>query len=112
MANNPEMTFTSPKEPGSSIISVHTERRIKIYAVHESELNALSYLNTASIGLFGLGAFFAPYFIDNLVEPEPEYIWWSDPFGWTALALFVAALVLNFVGKGIMNKIKQESKNK
>ena len=97
--------------PGSSIVSVHTERKVRIFAVHEPELDTLSYLNTATTGLCSLGMLFVSNFFDNLQKPDGGS-WFSDPFGWAALALFLAAAIAIYTKKGIMGKIKQESKNR
>jgi hypothetical protein len=107
--NQDQPAFTGSSKIGSHIISVHTERKVRVYAVYEPELDSLSLYNNATTVCSSLATFFLSFFIDNIRELTPNYIWYFDPFAYTAFVFAIVAGLAIFFKMGITKKIKEGS---
>lgn len=96
-----------PGTAGSRTVSLHTERVIKVFAIQESELETLSYLNTASTLCFSLGSFFLNEVWSH--SKIPNYQWTSDKELLAVIAFYLFAIVAIFFRRGAIGRIKRDS---
>lgn len=110
MSNNPNGSETGSisyaEASGSKLTSVYVERKVKVYAVHEPELDSISLLNTASLGLFSIASFFLSVAVRDGFTQEM----WSDPTSWFSGSLYFFGIVVLVFKKNIVKKIKEQSR--
>ena len=109
MANNPPSSskLSLPGTAGSRTVSLHTERVVKVFAIQESELETLSYLNSAATLCFSLGSFFL-----NEVWSHSKvqgYQLASDRELLVVIAFYLFAVVAVFFRRGAIGRIKRNS---
>lgn len=109
MANNSTSSskLNLPGTVGSRTVSLHTERVVKVFAIQESELETLSYLNTAATLCFSLGSFFL-----NEVWSHSKiqgYQWALDKELLAVIAFYLFATVAIFFRRGTIGRIKRDS---
>ena len=110
MNNSPQEKLNITTEGGARTISIYTERKIKIYAVSEPELESISYFNTASMVCFSLGSFILSTFIDDLRHPKPDdFHWIFNPIGWVTAVLFILGILALVKKTSALKKIKEQS---
>jgi hypothetical protein len=110
MSNPPNQpSFTGSSTIGSHIVSVHSERKLRVYPVFEPELDNLSNLNNATTLFSSLAMIFIPFFIENIQHLKPNYNIYLDPFGWISLFFLLMAGLTVYLKMGITKKIKNAS---
>lgn len=110
MSNPPQEKLNITTEGGARTISIYTERKIKIFAVSEPELESISYFNTASMVCFSLGSFILSTFIDDFKHPKSDDFHWAlDPIGWVTILLFILGALALFKKTSALKKIKEQS---
>jgi hypothetical protein len=102
MENNNRSNF----DFGSKTTSIYTERQVRVFAIHEPELDMLSNFNNISTLFFSISTWCLTTAFDR---------WGTDKeiisyilFGITSL---IVGVVIWYKKRGITNKIKMESKN-
>lgn len=102
MENNhsPDFNF------GSKTTSIYTERQVRVFAIHEPELDKLTNFNDVSLICFSLGTWCLTTLFDRWGTDKEItiYIVFS-------IISFLAGLYFWFLKRGVTNKIKVESKN-
>ena len=58
MSNAPAPPADPPLQIGSSLVPLYVERKMKVYAVTESEVDSLSTRNAQATAFYSAGAFF------------------------------------------------------
>lgn len=104
-----ENNYSSDFNFGSKTTSIYTERQVKVFAIHEPELDTLSYFNDFSIVCFSLGTWclttaFEHFEVAKDINNIKSYI----VFGILSL---LAGGISWYKKRGVTNKIKMESKN-
>jgi len=97
-------------EFGSRTTSIHTERKVKQFAIFETELNTISYLNTATTLFVTFAVIFFEGFIQNFSKNIPDYLWFSDKSLWMGIVLLIIAIAGFVLNKNIISDIKKQSK--
>ncbi len=97
------ISVSSPS--GSKIVSVYVGRKVKVFAVHEPELDNISLLNTASLILFSVASFFLSVAARNGLNKEIVI----DSTIWVSLVLYILGGIALFFKKSILKRIKDES---
>ena len=94
---------------GAFLHTTHTERNVKVYAVLETELRHISFLNTLSTILFSIGSFFLAGAISILVNWIAQVN--STELGKTVLSFLVVlgGLALLCYGFGIVAMLKRKA---
>lgn len=102
MENNhsPDFNF------GSKTTSIYTERQVRVFAIHEPELDKLTNFNDVSLICFSLGTWCLTTLFDRWGTDKEItiYIVFS-------IISFLSGLYFWFLKRGVTNKIKVESKN-
>lgn len=109
MANNPPSSskLSLPGTAGSRTVSLHTERVVKVFAIQESELETLSYLNTAATLCFSLGSFFLNEVWSHSKVQGYQLV--SDRELLVVIAFYLFAAVAVFFRRGAIGRIKRDS---
>ena len=99
-SKSPDFSF------GSKTTSIYTERKVKVFAIHEPELDTLSDFNTFSTVCFSLSTwcFTTAFEHFDTTKDVKVYI----VFG--ILSLLVGGIIW-YKKRGVTNKIKMDSKN-
>lgn len=102
MENNNRSNF----DFGSKTTSIYTERQVKVFAIHEPELDTLSNFNDFSLACVSLGTWCLTTAFDR---------WGSGKEIISYIVFGIASLLVGGViwwkKRGITDKIKMESKN-
>jgi len=98
--NSPNFNF------GSKTTSIYTERQVRVFAIHEPELDKLSNFNDFSLVCFSLGTWCLTTVFDRL-GTEKEII----SYVVFSIISYSAGVFCWLLKRGITNKIKKESKN-
>ncbi|MFC1659679.1 hypothetical protein ACFL0U_03880 [Pseudomonadota bacterium] len=104
------MSNNNGLEVGSRTVSVHTKREVKVFAINESELNTISYLNAVTTGLITFAVIFLETFVETVNNAIEGYKWFLDKSLWLGLFLLTIAIVGIFMRRGIIGDIKKQSK--
>jgi len=106
---------------GAVIKSIYAERQVKVYAVHESEVQTIGWFNSQASALIGLGSALLTYGIGILTNAA--FAEKLTPIGEAASLLFAPILIgmslLAFVGaalairrrSSVWSGIKKESQS-
>jgi hypothetical protein len=105
MENNHSSDFNF----GSKTTSIYTERQVKVFAIHEPELDTLSYFNAFSTACFSISTWCFTTAFEHCeavkdIKNNMIYI----VFGILSL---LAGGISWYKKRGVTNKIKMESKN-
>jgi len=95
---------SSSEKNGATITSVYVGRKVKVYAVHEPELNNLSLLNTFSIIMFSAASFVLSIAARNGLENI-----FKDGTTLISILLYILGGVGLIFKRNILKKIKEES---
>lgn len=102
MENNHSSNF----DFGSKTTSIYTERQVRVFAIHEPELDKLSNFNDFSLVCFSLGTWCLTTAFEHYPTMEDFKVY--AVFGIVSL---LAGGVSWHKKRGVTNKIKMESKN-
>lgn len=108
MSNPPQNkteSFSLPTANGSTITAVYVERKVKVFAVHEPELDNISYLNTISLLIFSTASFLLSVAVKDGFNSDV----WSKQTTWVSIGLYILGAMALFIKKSIVKKIKDES---
>ena len=102
MENNHSSDFNF----GSKTTSIYTERQVRVFAIHEPELDKLTNFNDFSLICFSLGTWCLTTLFDRWGTDKEIIIYIVF-----SIISFSAGLYCWFLKRGVTNKIKVESKN-
>ncbi len=96
------------QKDGSTVKSVYVEREMKVYAIHEPELDSISFFNTASLTLFSAGSFALSVATNNGFNISIL----GDHATWLSILMFVLGGIALKIKTNIVSKIKAQSKTR
>ncbi len=103
----PKTTTGTISDSGAKVTSVYGESKVKVYGVHEPELETISHMNTATVVFFSIGSFC----LQNIVSGG-DITWDSllNPSVLATLCFFIGGIYTFFTGKSTIGKIKDSHK--
>ena len=108
------LSFSSEKSEGALYQTIQTERKVKIFAVTESELTNISLFNTIAIVLFSIGSICLgitlTIALDYVMSESPVSKEMQDAVKFIAIPSFMFALIFDFFGGWAILKKKSDFK--
>ena len=101
--SNKDATSKTNMQFGTVVNSVYGERTVRVFGVHEPELDSVSYVNTKTIISFSIGSFC----LQNIISDVPlKFGSLLNPSVLATLFFFSVGLYEFCNGKNIIKKIK------